>query len=93
MACVFGTDITFLQDRTSLRNLILFKCFMFMHWTCKFFYVSIIINVQMHYFESKYIFDIKKLNVTSFYSFKDFFAWFLNIFYLAQVGNVQNASA
>ena len=47
----------------------------------------------MLYFESRYIFDIKKLNVTSFYSFKDFFAWFLNIFYLAQVGNVQNASA
>lgn len=40
MACVFGTDITFLQDRTALRNLVLFKCDMFMHWTCKFFYVS-----------------------------------------------------
>lgn len=70
------TDITFLQDRTALRNLkaIVFKCDMFMHWTCKFFYVSIIINVRILYFESKYIFDIEKSNVTSFFSLKDFFA-------------------
>ena len=93
MTCVFVTDITFLQDRTALRNLILFKCDMFMHWVCKFFYVSIIINVQMLYFESKHIFDIEKSNVTSFCSLKDFFAWFLYIFYLAQAGNLQNTSA
>lgn len=74
MTCVFVTDITFLQDRTALRNLILLKCDMFMHWVCKFFYVSIIINVQMLYFESKHIFDIEKSNVTSFCSLKDFFA-------------------
>lgn len=58
----------------ALRNLILFKCDMLVNWACSFFNVSIIINVQMLYFESRYIFDIEKSYVTSFCSLEDFFA-------------------